>query len=158
MARSRRLGARPGAGSGAPCALADPVVDLVGRAQREDGYLDSFYQVRHPGMEFTDLEWGHELYVAGHLAQAAVAWHRGLGDDRKLPGTVERTIDRIWQELGPGRRELVCGHPELEMALVELFRATGQARYLELARLLVDRRGHGLLARRQFGDRYWQDH
>jgi DUF1680 family protein len=138
-------------------ALADPVVDLIGRAQREDGYLDTFYQVRHPGREFTDLEWGHELYVAGHLAQAAVAWHRGLGDDRLL-GTVERYIDRIWQELGPGKRELVCGHPELEMALVELFRATRHARYLELATLLIDRRGHGLLATGPFGDRYWQDH
>jgi DUF1680 family protein len=137
--------------------LADPVVDLVGRAQRQDGYLDTFYQVRHPGAEFTDLEWGHELYVAGHMAQAAVAWHRGLGDDRLLR-VVERFVERIWQELGPGRRELICGHPELEMALVELFRATGEARYLELARLLVERRGHGLLARGRFGDRYWQDH
>ena len=69
-----------------------------------------------------------------------------------------RIVDRIWQELGPGRRELVGGHPELEMALVELYRVTGQARYLELARLLVERRGRGLLARGRFGDRYWQDH
>jgi uncharacterized protein len=137
--------------------LAEPVIDLLARAQRADGYLDSFYQVAHPGQEFTDLQWGHEMYVAGHLAQAAVAWLRSSGDDRLLRIT-ERVVDRIWRELGPGRRALVCGHPEIEMALVELYRATGQARYLELASLLVERRGRGLLGRGRFGDRYWQDH
>lgn len=138
-------------------ALAEPMIERIGRAQRSDGYLDTFFQVLHPGKEFTDLEWGHELYVAGHLAQAAIAWKRGLDDDRLL-GITERFVDRIERELGPGRRELVCGHPELEMALVELYRTTGQDRYLELARVLVERRGRGLLARSRFGNRYWQDH
>jgi DUF1680 family protein len=137
--------------------LADPLIDLVARAQRADGYLDTFYQVNRPGLEFTDLEWGHELYLAGHLAQAAVAWQRSLGDDRLLR-VVERYVDRIWQELGPGRRELVDGHAGIEMALVELYRTTGRSRHLELASLLVERRGRGLLARVRFGDRYWQDH
>jgi hypothetical protein len=138
-------------------ALADPVIDLMAKAQRADGYIDTFFQVAKPGLEFTDMQWGHELYVAGHLAQAAVAWQRGLGDDRLLR-IIEHFVERIWQELGPGRRELICGHPEIEMALVELYRLTGRSQHLELARLLVERRGHGLLADGRFGDRYWQDH
>ena len=138
-------------------ALAEPAIDLVEKAQRSDGYLDTFFQVAHPGNEFTDLQWGHELYVAGHLIQAAVAWKRGLNDDRLLR-IAERYVGRIEAELGPGRRELVCGHPEIEMALVELYRTTGEARYLELARTLVERRGHGLLGAGRFGARYWQDH
>jgi DUF1680 family protein len=137
--------------------VAEPAIDLIAKAQRSDGYLDTFFQVEHPGKEFTDLQWGHELYVAGHLIQAAVAWKRGLNDDRLLR-IAERYVGRIEAELGPGRRELVCGHPEIEMALVELYRTTGEARYLELARTLVERRGHGLLGASRFGARYWQDH
>jgi hypothetical protein len=91
------------------------------------------------------------------LIQAAVAWKRGLGDDRLLR-IAERFVGRIDDELGPGRRELVCGHPEIEMALVELYRTTNQERYLALARTLVERRGHGLLGAGLHGSRYWQDH
>ena len=138
-------------------AKADRAIDLVSRAQRPDGYLDTFFQVVHPGKEFTDLAWGHEMYVAGHLVQAAIAWKRGLDDDRLLR-VAERFVDRIDAEAGPGKRELVCGHPEFEMSLVELYRVTGQASYLELARTLVERRGHGLLGEGRFGSRYWQDH
>jgi DUF1680 family protein len=138
-------------------ALAEPMIDLAARAQRLDGYLDTFFQVAHPDKEFTDLQWGHELYVAGHLIQAAVAWKRGLDDDRLL-GLAERFVGRIEAELGPGRRELVCGHPEIEMALVELYRTTNEERYLALARTLVERRGHGLLGAGRHGARYWQDH
>ena len=138
-------------------ALADPMIETVGRAQRQDGYLDTFFQVLHPGREFTDLEWGHEMYVAGHLIQAAVAWKRGLGDDRLL-GIAERVVGRLEAEAGPGKRELICGHPEIEMALVELYRTTGKARYLDFARVLIERRGHGLLHAGRFGPRYWQDH
>ena len=137
--------------------LAEPMIDLIAKAQRPDGYVDTFYQVTRPGREFTDLQWGHELYVAGHLVQAAVAWKRGLGDERLLR-VAQRFSDRIGAELGPGRRELICGHPEFEMAMVELYRTTGEARYLELARTLIDRRGRGLLGKCRHGSRYWQDH
>ena len=138
-------------------ALAEPMIDQVAKAQRADGYLDTFYQVAHPGQEFTDQPWGHELYVAGHLIQAAVAWKRAMDDDRLLR-IAERFVGRIEAELGPGKRELICGHPEIEMSLVELYRTTREARYLELARTLVERRGHGLLGRGRHGAHYWQDH
>jgi DUF1680 family protein len=138
-------------------ALAEPMIGLIEKAQRADGYLDTFFQVVHPGREFTDPEWGHELYVAGHLDQAAVAWSRGLGDDRLLR-VAESYVARIQDEMGPGKRELICGHPEFEMSLVELYRLTGRGSHLELARTLLDRRGHGLLGKTRFGARYWQDH
>jgi len=138
-------------------ALAEPMIELAARAQRPDGYVDSFYQVAKPGFEFSDMEWGHELYVAGHLLQAAVAWKRSLGDDRLLQ-IAERFVERIEAEIGPGRREAICGHPEFEMALVELYRTTGERRYLDFARTLIDRRGRGLLGSCRYGARFWQDH
>ena len=99
-------------------ALAEPIIELVAKAQRADGYVDSYYQAALPGKEFTNPEWGHELYVAGHLIQAAIAWRRGLGDDR-LMAIAQRFVARIEAELGPGKREWICDHPEFEMALVE---------------------------------------
>lgn len=138
-------------------ALAEPIIELVAKAQRADGYVDSYYQAALPGREFTNPEWGHELYVAGHLIQAAVAWRRGLGDNR-LMSIALRFVQRIEAELGPGKREWICGHPEFEMALVELYRTTGEARYLEFARTLVERRGHGILGPCRYSARFWQDH
>ncbi len=138
-------------------AAAEPMIALIGRAQRTDGYVDTFYQAKEPGKEFTNFEWGHELYVAGHLVQAAIAWQRGLGDDRLLK-IARHFVARIEAEIGPGKKERICGHPELEMALVELYRCTGEARYLDFARALIDRRGRGLLGRCRYGARYWQDH
>jgi hypothetical protein len=138
-------------------ATADEMIGLVERAQRPDGYLNTFFQVARPDRIFADLKWGHELYTAGHLIQGAIAWQRALGDPRLLR-VAERLADRIATELGPGQRELIEGHPEIEMALVELYRTTGAERHLELARVLVERRGHGLLGADRYGSRYWQDH
>lgn len=137
--------------------LADELIELIGRAQRADGYLNTFFQAAQPGREFRDLQWGHELYTAGHLIQAAVAWKRAVGDDRLL-SIAQRAVARINAELGPGRRELIDGHPEIEMALVELYRITGEAEHLELASTLIERRGRGLLGEGRFGAQYWQDH
>ena len=138
-------------------AMADEAIGLVEAAQRPDGYLNTFVQVLAPGTEYTDLEWGHELYCYGHLFQAAISWHRALGDDRLLL-VAERAATSIERALGPGGRDAIEGHPEIEMALVELYRTTGERRYLDLAASLVDRRGHGRLAEGRFGPAYWQDH
>ena len=136
---------------------ADRVIELVASAQRDDGYLNSYVQLVAPGREFGDMEWGHELYTAGHLLQAAIAWKRGLDDDRLLR-IGERALERITAELGPGRRELIDGHPQIEMALVELYRLTGAEGRLRLAETLLERRGRGLLRPDRFGPPYWQDH
>ena len=137
--------------------LGDAAIDLVARAQRRDGYLNSFVQVLAPGHEYDDLRWGHELYCYGHLIQAAVAWHRALGDDRLLE-IADRAAGSVERALGPGAREAIDGHPGIEMALVELYRTTGERRHLETAAAFIDRRGHGLLGADRFGSAYWQDH
>ena len=156
-------------------ALADPVLDssladrlsqevaeterLLRDAQQSDGYLDSHFQVRFPGERFVQLQWGHELYCAGHLIQAAVALHRTTGDSRLLE-VARRVADLVADTFGTeaGKVDGVCGHPEIETALVELYRETGAESYLGRARYFVDRRGHGLLDDGRFGRHYWQDH
>ena len=138
-------------------AMADEAIGLIEAAQRPDGYLNTFVQVLAPGTEYQDLAWGHELYCIGHLLQAAIAWHRALGDDRLLL-VAERAVASIERELGPGGREAIDGHPEIEMALVELYRTTAERRYLDFAATLIRRRGHGLLGTGRFGAGYWQDH
>ncbi|CAN5697411.1 glycoside hydrolase family 127 protein [soil metagenome] len=137
-------------------ARAGNVIELVRAAQQEDGYLGTFVSLsgREP---YSDLAWGHELYCIGHLIQAAIAWQRSLGDGR-LSAIARRAIDHIEGQLGEGRREGIDGHPEIEMALVELYRMTGEERYLRLAKLFIDRRGRGLLGAGRLGARYWQDH
>ena len=132
---------------------------LLRDAQQPDGYLDSHFQVRFPGERFVQLRWGHELYCAGHLIQAAVALHRTTGDPGLLD-VARQVADLVVDTFGtePGKVDGVCGHPEIETALVELYRETGAEPYLERARYFVDRRGHGLLGDGRFGRHYWQDH
>jgi DUF1680 family protein len=142
----------------------EAVVGLIAAAQREDGYLQTYYQLGG-GEPWTELGWGHELYCAGHLMQAAVAHHRATGSDRLLD-VARRLADHIESVFGPGKQvDTVCGHPEVETALVELYRTTEEKRYLDLARYFVERRGHGSLSSgadrghdRDPGPEYWQDH
>lgn len=148
-----------GAAPAVPAALtadADLAIGLVAAAQRADGYVNSYVQVL-TGKPHHDLAWGHEFYCVGHLIQAAVAWHRALGDDRLLD-IARRAADRVDDEFGPAGREGIDGHPGIEMALVELSRVTGEERYLALAARMLDLRGYGLLGSGRFGPAYWQDH
>ncbi len=136
---------------------ADDVIELVRAAQQNDGYLNSYYTVAEPENRWTDIAHGHEMYCAGHLFQAAVAVHRARRDDRLLQ-VARRLADHIDATFGPGRRIATPGHPEIEMALVELYRETGEARYLRLAQFLVQQRGHGLLGPGRYNSSaYYQD-
>jgi DUF1680 family protein len=143
--------------SEALAALTDTYTELVAKAQQPDGYLNSYFQVVKPGEHFVNLAWDHELYCAGHLIQAAIAHARGTGDTRLLD-VARRLADHIGEVFGPGRNEGTPGHPEIETALVELHRLTGEPRYLELAGFLVDTRGHETLQPARFGSAYFQDH
>jgi DUF1680 family protein len=109
----------------------------IAAAQHEDGYLNSVVQDR-----YTRLGTSHEHYCAGHLFQAAVAASRATGD-RDLLAVATRFADHLASEFGPDKRTELDGHPGVETALVELFRETGERRYLDLARHFVDSRGHG---------------
>jgi DUF1680 family protein len=136
---------------------AGETIELVEAAQGEDGYLNSYFTLVEPRSRFANPQMGHELYCAGHLVQAAVAQARATGD-RALLGVAQRFADHLHRRFGPGRRPYVEGHPEIEMALVELYRLTGERRHLELAVHLIDQRGHGWLGPGTFGAAYYQDH
>lgn len=125
-------------------ALIDRAIDAIEPAQKPDGYLNSYYTVAEPGRRWIDFGHGHELYCAGHMFQAAVAHHRATGNDRLL-NVARRFADHIDATFGPGKRTATPGHPEIEAALVELYRETGEKRYLTLAGFLLDNRGHGWL-------------
>jgi hypothetical protein len=137
--------------------LAAETIDVIAAAQQEDGYLNSYYQIVAPDRRFTDPQMGHELYCAGHLIQAAVAHARATGSTALLQVAV-RFADYLDDMFGPGRRPYLEGHPEIEMALVELYRLTGRERYLKLAGHFIDQRGYGLVGPVSFGAAYYQDH
>ncbi|MCX4814465.1 glycoside hydrolase family 127 protein [Streptomyces sp. NBC_01239] len=134
----------------------DRIIALVAAAQQPDGYLNTWFQVREGGARYQDLRWGHELYCAGHLIQAAVAHRRATGRPELLDVAV-KFADHLGLVFGPpgsGRPiDGIDGHPEIETALVELYRETGDRRHLDLAGYFVDRHGHGLLG----GEAYCQD-
>jgi DUF1680 family protein len=132
------------------------LAERVAAAQEPDGYLHTSFGRPGQPARYSDLESGHELYCFGHLFQAAVARLR-TGHDDLLPQVARRLADHVYDQFGPDGRVGVCGHPEIEMALAELARATGESRYLELARLLVERRGTGTLRGHPFGQQYFQD-
>jgi hypothetical protein len=145
-----------GDGSGDLEARYGALTARVAAAQEPDGYLHTSFGRPGQPARYSDLEAGHELYCFGHLFQAAVARLR-TGHDDLLPQVARRLADHVYDQFGPGGRVGVCGHPEIEMALVELARATGERRYLELASLLVERRGTGTLRSHPFGQEYFQD-
>lgn len=137
--------------------LAD-TLDLLTRVQDADGYLNSFVQGTKPDERFADLRWAHELYCFGHLIQAAVALHRGA-DRADYLALARRSADLLVREFGPEGRAGYCGHPEVETALVELYRETGHEPYLATARRMVDERGQdlALLGPDRLGAHYFQD-
>ncbi len=130
-------------GSGAEFeADADGAIALLERAQGEDGYLNTYISIEHPDRRWSNLTEGHELYAAGHLIEAAVAYQRAT-DKRALLDVAIRFADLIDAVFGPetGKREGCPGHQEIELALVKLYRATGEQRYLNLADHFIARRG-----------------
>jgi uncharacterized protein len=132
------------------------IADAAAGAQEPDGYLNTRFGRQGLERRYTDLEWGHELYCYGHMFQAAVARLRTVGEDR-LVELALRAADHVTAEFRADGRQGVCGHPEIEMGLVELYRATGEERYLEQARLFVERRGGPALADIDWGRAYFQD-
>src|SRR5439155_13127107 len=123
-------------------ALIDDVVARIARAQRPDGYFNSFFQRREPGKIWSNLRDWHELYCAGHLIEAAVAHFQATGK-RVLLDALCRYADYIDTVFGtePGKRRGYPGHEEIELALVKLSRVTGEKRYLQLSQYFVDERG-----------------
>jgi len=124
--------------------------------QEADGYLNTHFGRAGQAPRYSDLENGHELYCFGHLIQAGVARWRTRGRDEFVEMAL-RAADHVCEVFGPGGLDGIGGHPEIEPALVELSRCTGEGRYLDQAMLFLERRGHGRLGEVWFGPEYFQD-
>lgn len=118
--------------------------ELIAAAQADDGYLGTFVQLGHRPERYGGLDFDHEIFNLGALIQSAVAQYRATGRTELLD-VARWAGDHLHREFGPHRRGY-CGHPLAELALVELYRTTGEQRYLDLAKYFVDDRGSALLA------------
>lgn len=118
----------------------DDIIALIGRAQYPDGYLNTYFTVKEPDRKWTNLQEAHELYCAGHMMEAAVAYYEATGK-RSLLDIMCRMADHIYTHFIEEGAEGYPGHPEVELALMRMYRATGNARYLELSKHFVDVRG-----------------
>lgn len=127
-------------------ALCDRTVDLIARAQQEDGYLVTPYQIKSgvwaDRPRFSQIQQSHEMYVMGHYIEAGVAYHEVTGNQQALDIAC-RMADCLDANFGPedGKIHGSDGHPEIELALAKLYDATGEQRYLDLVRYLIDVRG-----------------
>jgi DUF1680 family protein len=132
-------------------ARADEMIRLIGKAQQEDGYINTHFILKEPERKWANLRDDHELYCFGHLIEAGAAHFRATGK-RNLLDIAVRAADLICNRFGPGKTRGVPGHEEVELALLRLYRVTGQKDYLETARYFIDERG------REPGEIYHQDH
>ena len=120
----------------------DEVARLFVDAQQPDGYINSYFSQIDQDRRWKNLRFNHELYCAGHIFEAAVAHHELTGEEHLLKAAC-RYADYIESVFGleEGKIPGYCGHEEIELALVRLYRATGEVRYLKLASYFVEQRG-----------------
>jgi len=122
-------------------ARTEAIIDKIAAAQQKDGYIDTYFTLVAPDRRWKDVRNGHELYCAGHLIEAAIAYERATGE-KKLLEVAKRMAECIDREFGWKKHEEPTGHPELEIALVKLYRRTNEERWLDLARFFIDVRGN----------------
>ncbi|WP_077065060.1 glycoside hydrolase family 127 protein [Gracilibacillus massiliensis] len=120
----------------------DEVIQLIGKAQQEDGYLNTYFTVKEPEKRWKDVCHGHELYCAGHMIEAAVAYYEATKKDSLLR-IVTKYVDYIISVIGPeeGKYKTYPGHPELELALVKLYEVTHEEKYFNLMVYFIEERG-----------------
>jgi len=121
-------------------ARADAIIDIIEKAQQPDGYLDTYFIIKEPEHRWQNLQECHELYCAGHMMEAAVAYYQTTGKDRLLH-VAERLADHIVSRFGEGKERGIPGHQEVEIGLMKLYRATGNRSYKQMARFFLDERG-----------------
>ena len=122
-------------------AKCDEWISKIAAAQQEDGYINTYFTLPCPIGRWTDMD-KHELYCTGHMIEAAIAYYHATGK-RTLLDVAQRMVDHAMTVMGPGLRHWVPGHEEIELALVKLYRETGDKKYLDFADWLLDQRGHG---------------
>lgn len=118
----------------------DEIIGKIAAAQEPDGYLNAHFTLMEPDKKWTNLPVKHELYCAGHLTEAAVAWADATGKTNLLD-VARKFIDHIDGIFGFDKRHGVPGHEEIELALVKLYRKTGEERYRKLAEYFIAARG-----------------
>jgi len=122
--------------------IADDVIDLIGRAQDKNGYINTYFTIKEPNLRWTNLTEGHELYTAGHLLEAAVAYYNATGKDKFL-NIMKRFADLICDNFGEKENQIhgYPGHQEIELALVKLYEVIKDKKYLDTAKYFIDERG-----------------
>ncbi|MDO4620128.1 MAG: glycoside hydrolase family 127 protein [Lachnospiraceae bacterium] len=119
---------------------ADRVIEIIEKAQCDDGYLNTYFTVKEPEHRWQNLLECHELYCAGHMMEAAAAYYECTGKDRLLQ-VMRRMADHIDRRFGPGKETGIPGHQEIEIGLLKLYHVTGEERYLRLAEYFLEERG-----------------
>ncbi len=120
--------------------LLDEYIDIVRRAQTDDGYLFTYNQFHFPGDRWKNLQIEHELYTHGHLIEAGIALSKATGRNDLLE-IARKAADLVVRDFTGAAPVMTPGHEEIEIALIRLFRATGDGRYLETARHFLEQRG-----------------
>lgn len=119
---------------------ADEIIDIIEKAQQPDGYLNTYFTIKEPEHRWQNLQECHELYCAGHMMEAAVAYYQATGKD-KLLHVMERMADHIISRFGEGKERGIPGHQEVEIGLMKLYRVTGKEKYKDMARFFLEERG-----------------
>jgi DUF1680 family protein len=122
-------------------AKCDEWIDKFAAAQQKDGYLNTYYTLTGLENRWSDMGM-HEMYCAGHMTEAAVAYYNVTGKHKLLDVAI-KMADHMMTVFGPGKRDWVPGHEEIELALVKLYEVTGEKKYLDFAEWLINERGHG---------------
>lgn len=143
-------------------AKVESIIDDIEANQGSDGYFNTYFTVCEPDGRFTDRD-KHELYCAGHFFEAAVAYYEATGKDRLLK-LMEKYADYIKKVFIDEKSAafVTPGHEEIELALVRMYRTTGNKKYLEMAAFFINNRGvrkeveFGVLAK--FSTNYTQSH
>ncbi|MCI9574993.1 MAG: glycoside hydrolase family 127 protein, partial [Lachnospiraceae bacterium] len=120
----------------------DDIIDIIEKAQQPDGYLNTYFTIKEPEHRWQNLHECHELYCAGHMMEAAVAYFDVTGKD-KLLHVMERMADHIIDRFGAeeGKEHGIPGHQEVEIGLMKLYRATGKEKYRDMAKYFLEERG-----------------
>lgn len=119
---------------------ADELIDLIAAAQDEDGYLNTYFTIKDRERRWTNLLEGHELYCSGHMIEAACAYFEATGK-RKLLEVAVKNAECIYNRFVSQEIKGIPGHPEIELALMKLYRLTKNEHFLKLAKLFIDERG-----------------
>lgn len=134
---------------------ADSLIDIIAAAQDEDGYLNTYFTIKDRDKRWKNLLEGHELYCSGHFMEAAVAYYNGTGKD-KLLKVMLKNAEHIYKHFITEKHEGYPGHPEVELALLKMYRATGEKHCLELAEHFINVRGtNGNFYKREAEQRDW---